>query len=125
MGQLTASIAHEVNQPIGAILITTGTALRWLGSEPPELERVTKAIERIAADSTRAGEIISRIRSLVKKGPEQIHSLDINDLISGVIGLAKSEMADDLPRVWGDQVQLQQVMLNLIINAIEAGFSLR
>jgi PAS domain S-box-containing protein len=131
MGQLTASIAHEVNQPIGATMVNAGTALRWLGAEPPELEKATRLIDRIIADSKRAGDIISRIRDLVKKAPERKESLNINEAISEVIGLTRSEMstsdvrvqtrmADDLPGVWGDRVQLQQVILNLIMNAIEA-----
>ncbi len=131
MGQLAASIAHEVNQPIGAILMNAGTASRWLGAQPPELERATQAVSRIADDSRRAGEIISRIRDLVRNAPERMESLDLNEAILGVIGLTRGEMsnggvvmqtrmADGLPCVWGDRVQLQQVILNLIMNAIEA-----
>jgi C4-dicarboxylate-specific signal transduction histidine kinase len=131
MGQLTASIAHEVNQPIGATLVNAGTALRWLDAQPPKLERARQVIGRIAADSRRAGDIINRIRDLAKKSPAQRGSLEINEAIFGVIGLARSEistsgvavqkrMADDLPSIWGDRVQLQQVILNLIMNAIEA-----
>jgi C4-dicarboxylate-specific signal transduction histidine kinase len=131
MGHLTASIAHEVNQPIGAILVNAGTASRWLNARPPELEKATQSIDRIAADSRRAGEIISRIRDLVKNAPEQMESLNANEAILEVIELTRSEMtnvgvvirtrmADGLPGVWGDRVQLQQVILNLIMNAIEA-----
>jgi C4-dicarboxylate-specific signal transduction histidine kinase len=131
MGHLTASIAHEVNQPIGAILVNAGTASRWLNARPPELEKATQSIDRITADSRRAGEIISRIRDLVKNAPEQMESLNANEAILEVIELTRSEMtnvgvvirtrmADGLPGVWGDRVQLQQVILNLIMNAIEA-----
>ena len=131
MGQLAASIAHEVNQPIGAILMNAGTASRWLGAQPPELERATQAVSRIADDSRRAGEIISRIRDLVRNAPERMENLDLNEAILGVIGLTRGEisnvgvvmqtrMTDGLPRIWGDRVKLQQVMLNLIMNAIEA-----
>jgi PAS domain S-box-containing protein len=131
MGQLTASIAHEVNQPIGAILMNAGTASRLLEAQPPKLERATQLIDRIAADGKRAGDIISRIRDLVKKAPERKESLDINEAIFEVIGLTRNEMSnggvlvqtrmpDDLPRIWADRVQLQQVILNLIMNAIEA-----
>ena len=132
MGHLTASIAHEVNQPIGAILMNVGTASRWLNAQPPELERATQSIDRIAADGRRAGEIVSRIRDLVKKAPgRRIESLNVNAVIVQVIALTGGEisnngaslqtrMTDDLPLVWGDRVQLQQVILNLIMNAIEA-----
>jgi PAS domain S-box-containing protein len=131
MGQLTASIAHEVNQPIGAILVNAGTALRWLNAQPPQLEKATQSIDRIAADGKRAGDIIGRIRGLVKNAPERKESVEINRVILEVIGLTRSEMsnngvsvetrmAGDLPVIWGDRVQIQQVLLNLIINAIEA-----
>jgi PAS domain S-box-containing protein len=131
MGQLTASIAHEINQPIGAILMNASTALRWLNAQPPELERATQSIDRIAADSKRAGEIINRTRDLIKNAPERKESLQVNEAILEVIGLTRSEMldsdvrvqtrmADDLPPILGDRVQLQQVILNLIMNAIEA-----
>ena len=131
MGQLTASIAHEVNQPIGAIYVNAGTASRWLEAQPPQLAKVAQLIDRIAADSKRAGDIISRIRDLVKKAPERKESLEINEAILEVLGLARNEMsngsirvqmqmADDLPSILGDRVQLQQVILNLVMNAIEA-----
>ena len=131
MGQLTASIAHEVNQPIGASLVNADTALRWLNAQPPKLERATQLIDRIRADSKRAGDIISRIRDLAKNAPSQRESLEINEAIFGVIGLTRSEMsnsgvsvqtrmAHDLPKIWADRVQVQQVILNLIMNAIEA-----
>jgi PAS domain S-box-containing protein len=131
MGQLTASIAHEVNQPIGATLMNAGTALRWLSAQPPQLEKARQVIDRIAADSKRAGDIISRIRDLVKNAPTRKERLEVNEVMLEVIGLTRNEMsnsgvvaqprmADDLPRIWGDRVQLQQVILNLIMNAIEA-----
>jgi C4-dicarboxylate-specific signal transduction histidine kinase len=131
MGHLTASIAHEVSQPIGAILMNAGTASRWLGAQPAEPEKAMQAIDRIADDSRRAGDIISRIRDLVKNAPERMENLDLNEAITGVIALTRGEisnagvvmqtrMTDGLPRIWGDRVKLQQVMLNLIMNAIEA-----
>jgi signal transduction histidine kinase len=131
MGHLTASIAHEVNQPIGAILMNAGTASRWLGAQPAEPEKAMQAIDRIADDSRRAGDIISRIRDLVKNAPERMENLDLNEAITGVIALTRGEisnvgvvmqtrMTDGLPRIWGDRVKLQQVMLNLIMNAVEA-----
>jgi C4-dicarboxylate-specific signal transduction histidine kinase len=131
MGQLAASIAHEVNQPIGATLVNAGTALRWLRASPPNLENARPAIDRIIADSKRATDIVSRIRDLAKKAPVQRESLEINEVILEVIGLTRSEtsshgvlvqtrLTDGLPRIWADRVQLQQVLLNLIVNAVEA-----
>ncbi|MBV8590216.1 MAG: PAS domain S-box protein, partial [Acetobacteraceae bacterium] len=131
MGQLSASIAHEANQPIGAALTNAQAALRWLGSEPPNLEEVRLALARIVANSSRAGNVIGRIRALIKKDPPRKDALAINDAILEVIALTQGEavkngvslqtkLADSLPRIQGDRVQLQQVILNLIINAIEA-----
>ena len=131
MGQLAASIAHEVNQPIGATLMNAGTALRWLAASPPNLESARRSIDRIVTDSRRAADIVGRIRDLAKKAPAQRESLEINEVVLEMIGLTRSEirtngvslqtrMTDDLPRIWGDRVQLQQVILNLVMNAIEA-----
>jgi len=111
--------------------MNAATALRWLAASPPNLEGATRLIDRIATDSKRAGDIISRIRDLVKKAPERKESLEINKAIIEVLGLTRGEMtnsgvlvqtrmADDLPGISGDRVQLQQVILNLIMNAIEA-----
>ena len=131
MGQLTASIAHEVNHPIGAMLMNAGTALRWLDASPPKLESARQSIGRITADGKRAAEVIGRIRDLVKKAPARKEGLEINEVILEVIALTRNEMSnegvavqtkltDGLPSIWGDRVQLQQVVLNLIMNAIEA-----
>jgi len=131
MGQLSASIAHEVNQPITAAVINAGAALRWLGAQPPDLEEVRKALGCIVEDGTRAGNIIGGIRALIKKMPPRQACLDINEAIREVIALTRGEaaktgvsvqtdLADGLPPICGDRVQLQQVILNLIINAIEA-----
>jgi signal transduction histidine kinase len=133
MGQLAASIAHEVNQPIGAALMNAETALRWFAAEPPtpKLERARQSIDRIITDGKRAADIVSRIRDLAKKAPAQREGLEINEVVLQVIGLTRSEMSnngvlvqtrvtDGLPRILGDRVQLQQVILNLIMNAIEA-----
>jgi PAS domain S-box-containing protein len=131
MGQLTASIAHEVNQPITAAVINAEAALRWLGAQPPNLEEVSKTLGLIVADGTRAGNVIGGIRALIRKVPQQQASLDINEAIREVIALTRGEaaktdvavrtdLADGLPLIYGDRVQLQQVILNLIINAIEA-----
>jgi PAS domain S-box-containing protein len=131
MGQLTASIAHEVNQPIAATVINAEAALRWLGAQPPDLEEVREALGLIVEDGTRAGNVIGGIRALIKKVPPRQACLDINEAIREVIALTRGEaaktgvsvqtdLADGLPLIYGDRVQLQQVILNLIINAIEA-----
>jgi C4-dicarboxylate-specific signal transduction histidine kinase len=131
MGQLAASIAHEVNQPIGATLINAETALRWLAASPPKLENARQSIDRIITDGKRAADIIGRVRGLVKKAPARKEDLEINEVIFGVIALTRNEMsknrvlvqtrlADGLPSIWGDRVQLQQVILNLTMNAVEA-----
>jgi C4-dicarboxylate-specific signal transduction histidine kinase len=130
-GQLTASIAHEVNHPIAAMLTNAETALRWLGRQPPNLEKARQTMDRIVKDGKRAADVIDRIRDLVKKAPAREDDVEINEVISEVIGLTRSEMsknsvlvhtqlAKGLPLIQGDRVQLQQVILNLIVNAIEA-----
>ncbi|WP_034854866.1 trifunctional serine/threonine-protein kinase/ATP-binding protein/sensor histidine kinase [Sinorhizobium sojae] len=131
MGQLTASIAHEVNQPIAASVTNAQAALRWLGAHPPNLEEVAQALGRIVGNANRAGEVIGRIRALVKKEPPLKVQFDLNEAVSHVIALShgevrrqavslRSEFSTSLPYVKGDRVQLQQVILNLIMNAIEA-----
>jgi PAS domain S-box-containing protein len=131
MGQLTASIAHEVKQPIAAAATNATAALRWLGTQPPNLEEARQARDRSVTDAMRAGEIIGRIRDLIKKAPPRKDSVDINEAIREVIELTRGEavkngvsvrthLVESLPLIHGDRVQLQQVNLNLIINAIEA-----
>ncbi|WP_208247211.1 AAA family ATPase (plasmid) [Rhizobium sp. T1470] len=131
MGQLTASIAHEVNQPLAASLTNAQAALRWLGTHPPNLEEVTQALDRIVENAKRASDVIGRIRALIKKEPPRKERFDLNEAIRHVIALTGSEVlrqgvalqtefATGLPLVKGDRVQLQQVILNLIMNAIEA-----
>lgn len=131
LGELTASIAHEVNQPLAAIVTNSNACLRWLGSTPPNFTEGRQAVERIIKDSYRASEVIARVRALVKKAPPRSDLVDLNDVILEVIALAQSEarrnhvfvkreLASDLPPVAGDRVQLQQVILNLIINGLEA-----
>jgi PAS domain S-box-containing protein len=131
MGQLTASIAHEVNQPIAAAALNAEAALSWLGAQPSNLDRVREALRLIVADATRAGNVVAGIRALIQKVPARRTILDINEAIREVITLTRgeaakagvsvqTELADRLPLVYGDRVQLQQVILNLIINAIEA-----
>jgi len=130
-GQLAASIAHEVSQPISAALTNANAAWRWLGAEPPDLEEVGQALGRIIRDGRRASDIIGRIRALVRKAPPLTDQLDINEVMLEVIELTRSELrrsgtslqtqlADGLPVIAGDRIQLQQVMLNLILNAVEA-----
>jgi PAS domain S-box-containing protein len=131
MGQLSASIAHEINQPIGAAITYADAGLRWLGANPPNLEEVRQAFNLILESGVRAGEVMDRIRALVRKVPPQKASLVINEVILEVIALirremekngisAKTQLGDTLPPVWADRVQLQQVVLNLLLNAIEA-----
>jgi C4-dicarboxylate-specific signal transduction histidine kinase len=131
MGQLTASIAHEVNQPIAAVVTNAEAALRWGDMRPPELQEVRQALGRILRDGRRAGEVIGGIRALIAKAPPRQDRLDVNTIVLEVIALTRSEiygngvalrtqLAPGLPPVYGDRVQLQQVMLNLILNAVEA-----
>jgi len=131
LGELTASIAHEVNQPITATVINARATLRWLAARPPDLEEARRALARIVEDSLRAGGIIGRVRDLMRKAPPRAGRLDINDAIREVIQLARAEavknnvsvrteLADRLPFVTGDRAELQQVVLNLIVNAVEA-----
>jgi PAS domain S-box-containing protein len=131
MGQLTASIAHEVNQPITAAVTNAHAALRWLGARPPVLEEVGQALGRIVKDANRAGDVIGRIRELVKKAPPRKERVDINEAIHEVIELTRGEAAkngasvqttlgEGLTLIEGDRVQLQQVVLNLIVNAVQA-----
>jgi len=131
MGQLTASIAHEVNQPIAATKVNAQAALRWLNRDAPDLEEVRQLLARIANDGDRAGNVVSRILTLVKKAPPQVEPLQMNEVIGEVIELTRSEamknavsvqtqFAESLPAVTGDRTQLQQVILNLILNAVQA-----
>jgi PAS domain S-box-containing protein len=131
LGELTSSIAHEINQPIAAMVTSAGSALRWLGAPQPELDKARRSLERIAKDGRRASEILNRIRALVKRQPSRKEPLDINAAILEVIALTRdpvrtndialeSRLAPGLPRVHGDRVQLEQVILNLIVNAVEA-----
>jgi C4-dicarboxylate-specific signal transduction histidine kinase len=131
LGELAASIAHEVNQPITGAAMSARAALRWLDKEPPDAAKARSSLERIVGDTTRAAEVIRGIRALAKKAGPQIDRLDINQAVHDVVTLTLAEaanngvtvrttLADDLPMIEGDRVQLQQVVLNLVMNAIEA-----
>jgi PAS domain S-box-containing protein len=131
MGQLSASIAHEVKQPIGAVSVNAQAALRWLDRRPPELEKVRQSLADIVKDTHRAGDVIGRISDLIKKAPPRKDRLEISGAIGEVIELTRGEavkngvsvqtdLAQGLPLIEGDRVQIQQVILNLIMNAIEA-----
>jgi PAS domain S-box-containing protein len=131
MGQLAASISHEIRQPIGATATNAQAGLRWLCAQPPHLEEAREAFDRIVKDAMRASEVTNRIRGLVKNAPSHREPLQINEAIGEVVALThdqirrssvslRMELAEDLPLVDGDCIQLQQVMLNLIMNALEA-----
>jgi signal transduction histidine kinase len=131
MGQLTASITHEVNQPITAAVTYALAARRFLSADPPNFHEVDDALSLIVKEGNRAGEVVERVRALVKKVPTRKDAIAIDDAILEVIALTRAEaannsvsvrtqLAEGLPRVQGDRVQLQQVMLNLIVNAIQA-----
>lgn len=131
MGQLTASIAHEVNQPIAATVTNAQAALRWLRAQPPDLDEVRDSLRHIVEDGKRAGNVIGGIRALINKVPPRKDRFDLNEAVLETVALTRSEMLNHsillqtelspgLPRVDGDRTQLQQVILNLILNAIEA-----
>jgi len=131
MGQLTASIAHEVNQPIAAAVMNARSALRWLEAEPPRLHEVRDSLGMIVDNGTRAAEVIGRIRGLAKNAPPRQDTIDVNKAIADVVALVRSEvlrhglslqtdLLTGLPPVEGDRVQLQQVVLNLLMNAVDA-----
>ena len=131
MGELAAAIAHEVNQPLAAIVTNANFCLRQLANATPNLEKLREAIAEIANDGTRASAVISRIRALLQRGAPERVELDINQLIQEVNVLLRDELtrnrvslradlAADLPRVSGDPIQLQQVLINLVMNGIDA-----
>ena len=131
MGELTASLAHEVNQPIAAAVTNANTCLRWLTRDHPDVEEARAAAMRIVKDGTRASDIVSRIRLLFKKGERQWELVNINEVIQEMIVLlrgeatrysisVRAELATDLSQVTGDRVQFQQVLMNLMINGIDA-----
>jgi PAS domain S-box-containing protein len=131
MGELTASLAHEVNQPIAAAVTDANTCLRWLTRDQPDVEEARAAAMRIVKDGSCAADIISRIRLLFKKGTPEWEPVDVNAVVRETIVLLRSEatrysislrteLAEDLPQIMGDRVQLQQVIMNLIMNSIDA-----
>jgi PAS domain S-box-containing protein len=131
MGELTASLAHEINQPIAAAVTNANACLRWLAGDHPDVEEARQAASRIIRDGTRAADIISRIRLLFKKGVPRRESVDVNEVIQEMIVLLRGEaarysipiradLAAGLPKVKADRVQLQQVFMNLMLNGIDA-----
>jgi PAS domain S-box-containing protein len=131
MGELTASLAHEVNQPIAAAVTNANTCLRWLARDQPDLQEAREAALRIVKDGTRAAEIITRVRLLFKKGSPERELVDVNEVVREMIVLLhgeatrysisfRTELEADLPQVMGDRVQLQQVFMNLMLNSIDA-----
>ena len=131
VGELASSITHEINQPIGAIAASGQSALGWLRREPPDLDRAVAAIERTVRDALRAGAIVQRVRNMLAKTEPELVPLDVNAVVTDVLGFLDDErrsrevtvttdLGADLPPVMGDPVQLQQVVVNLVMNGIEA-----
>ena len=131
LGELTTSIAHEVSQPLGAMVASAGACARWLAADPPAMAEARSALDNIVADGKRAREVIARIRALTKRQVPRMDLLDLNRKILEVLAFTEQELRSHdivletrldstLPQVTGDRVQLQQVLLNLIVNAIEA-----
>jgi signal transduction histidine kinase len=136
MGELTTSIAHEVNQPLAGIVTNASACLRWLAGDAPNLEEARAAAQRIIRDGNRASEVVARVRALATKADTEKQPLDLNDAVQEVLALTQTEvlrnavllrreLAGDLPHVLGDRVQLQQVVLNLVMNGIEAMSTVR
>jgi C4-dicarboxylate-specific signal transduction histidine kinase len=136
MGEMAASIAHEINQPLTAIVNNANASLRWLGQDPPNVERARSVLKRVVSDGGRAGEVIRSIRGMLEKSSQERVQLDVNDLIREVMTFVRAdlkhhgitvrtELAEDLPRISAVRIQLQQVLLNLIANAVESLASIK
>jgi PAS domain S-box-containing protein len=131
LGEITASIAHEVNQPLAAVVMNGNACRRWLGADPPNLDEAREAAKRVVSDGERAGKIIARIRTLARRGTSEQQVLDVNDVIREALAVTRSELerqgvaiepelSEGLPAILGDRVQLQQVLVNLVLNAGDA-----
>jgi PAS domain S-box-containing protein len=131
VGELAASIAHEVNQPLAAVVANAHACVRWLSATPPNLERAFEAADRIVRDGKDAGEVVRRVRSLFKRAAVEKVAVDLNEVIAQILTIVDGErvrkdvsvethLESDLPPVWGDRVQLQQLVLNLLLNGLEA-----
>jgi signal transduction histidine kinase len=131
LGELTASIAHEVNQPLAAVIVNAEACLRWLDRETPDLAAARHSVEWVINDGNRASEVVRRVRALAKNADMEKAPLDLNDVVREVIALVqrelsshlvslRTELAPALPTILGDRVQLQQVIINLVMNGIEA-----
>ena len=131
LGELASSIAHEVNQPLAAVTTSGNAGLRWLAADPPNIEKARMCLTRIVRDAGRASDVIARIRTLVKKSPPAEESLDVAEVIQDVLAMAdvearrhevtiRAQYSIGVPPACGDRVQLQQVILNLVMNAIDA-----
>jgi C4-dicarboxylate-specific signal transduction histidine kinase len=129
--ELTASIAHEVNQPLSGVINSANAGVRWLDSQPPDVQRARHSIDRIIRDAGRASEVVARVRDLAKKTPPRKSWLNINETVGEIISLTrqevrknhvrlKTQLSADVPLILADRIQLQQVILNLMINAVEA-----
>lgn len=131
LGELTASIAHEVNQPLAAVTTSAAACTRWLAIEPPNIEKARQAAERISKDATRAAEVVGRVRALVQRQPSAREDIRLNSLISDVLALVRGDLErwrvnirldldEALPVIQGDRIEIEQVLLNVFSNAVEA-----